>query len=155
MNSGLDLAILQHPRRIQYDVISQFMGSTFISVAVGTNLRVDYPGDTYYAPAGVLFPLTNPPIPATGGSGGSDASPTATTAPSPTATGAATAAATVPTLLTPTPLRTDSRGVYAASTPWYQRGGTLWWIILLSVHHGRPGLGGRAVARSSLSPSPA
>lgn len=36
-------------------------------------------------------------------------------------------------LLTPTASDTAPRGVYAASTPWYQPGSTLWWVILAAL----------------------
>jgi hypothetical protein len=97
-----------------------------------TNVRVDYPGDTCYAAASVLFPLTNPPIGGTGGSSGGGQAPTATTAPSSTATGAAAAAATVPGQLTPTAQSGNSHAVYAAGTPWY-RSGALWWVVLVAL----------------------
>jgi hypothetical protein len=100
-----------------------------------TNVRVDYPGDPYYAPAGVLFPLTNPPIRGTGGSsgGGSGPSSTATAGPRPTVTGSAAAVATAAAQQTPMPLTTDQHGAYATTMPWYQRGGALWWIVLAAL----------------------
>jgi hypothetical protein len=93
-----------------------------------TNVRVDYSGDTYYAPAGILFPLTNPPISGmSGGSGGGrSASPTATTAPSPTATGATA-------LPTTTPQNTDPNRVFTAGKPWYLGSNALWWVVLAAL----------------------
>jgi hypothetical protein len=110
-----------------------------------TNVRVSYAGDTTYAPAGVLFPLTNPPIPGTGSGSGGGPAPTPTAAPSPTATTAPTSvAATGGTLFTPTPLGTTPRGVYAAGTPWYQHGGALWWVLLAALLVVLGGAGGGA-----------
>jgi hypothetical protein len=36
-------------------------------------------------------------------------------------------------LLTPTPLGTNPRGVYATNEPWYQRAGALWLVILVTL----------------------
>jgi hypothetical protein len=110
-----------------------------------TNVRIGYGGDAYYDTAGVLFPLTNPPIPGTGGGSGGGAAPTPTTAPSPTATGTATAVATTVPIPTPTVQATGPRGVYSASTPWYQPGGALWWVILAGLLIVLGGAGGGAL----------
>jgi hypothetical protein len=102
-----------------------------------TNVRVDYPGDACYAPANVLFSLTNSPIPgAGGGSGGGSGggtSPTATSVGSHATASPTTAAAAGGARLTPTPLGTNPRGAYSTNTSRNQRDGALWWVILAAL----------------------
>ncbi len=100
-----------------------------------SNIEIFYPGDLYYAPSSVDFPLTNPPIPSgvgsggtgsTGGSFGNAPQGTATAQGTPDTTATADSGAATPT--------TAVAGS-AAPTTHSQSGdnGGLWLIVILAL----------------------